>query len=374
MRMSKLTILLLIVSSLGACMTAYDPYAHYTAEERAKLAADREIRSQQQASRLEQLRQGDTLSPETFAYRLRSGDMSPVEGVMSRGDDVFEGRWKIHEDPYTQAKRYTYDKGSYQSNFHYGVAQANNGLYRGDFLYFQDPPVQGGRAPSSATFVMIGSFTRHDGVQDTGIYVAENSFYATPLYFIKATPAYLERIEQRYQRQVANYREEQLRLAREAQASEKSMFNFGQLLALGLGGLMLASADIPGADRMEIGTALFKDVMSQGQTDALASLTREKSGSYATGAATGANLRSASAVSAVSGRPGAAASAPGQTTSYSFSCPSGQSSTVSISYKTASCLAAKKEMTRIYACNMVNDFSKVQGLCSSGCGTPQCTD
>lgn len=369
MRMSKLTVLFLIAAGLGACAT-HDPYAHYTAEERAKLMADRELRSQQQARKLEQLQQGDTLSPETLAYRLRSGDTTPVEGVMSRGDDVFEGRWTIHEDPYTQAKRYTYDKGSYQSNFHYGVAQANNGLYRGDFLYFQDPP--SGKTLPTATFVMIGSFMRHDGVQDTGIYVAENSYYATPLQFIKATPAYLERIEQRYQRQVANYREEQLRLAREAQASEASMFNFGQLLALGLGGLMLASSDIPGADRMEIGTALFKDVMSQGQTDALASLTREKSGSYATGAAAGGNLRSAS--SAVSGRPGAAASAPGQTTSYSFSCPSGQSSTVSISYKSASCLAAKKEMTRIYACNMVDDFSKVQGLCNSGCGTPQCTD
>ncbi|WP_353172353.1 hypothetical protein [Paracandidimonas soli] len=370
--MSKLAVPLLIASSIGAC-SSYEPYAHYTAEERAKLMADLEIRSRQQEQKREQLRQGDTLSLETLAYRLRSGDTTPVEGVMSRGDDdVFEGRWKVHEDPYTGARRYTYDKGSYRSSFNHGIAQAGNGLYRGDFLYFQDPP--SGKTLPTATFVMIGSFTRHDGAQDTGIYVAENSYSSMPLHFIKATPAYLERIEQRYQRQVANYREEQLRLAREAQASEASMFNFGQLLALGLGGLMLASADIPGADRMEIGTALFKDVMSQGQTDALASLAREKSGSYAASTAAGGNLRSASAASAASSRPGAAASAPGQTTSYSFTCPSGQSSTVSISYKTTSCLAAKKDMTRIYACNMVNDFNKIPALCSSACGTPQCTD
>ncbi|MFA5490411.1 MAG: hypothetical protein WC284_14595 [Candidimonas sp.] len=364
MRKPKLAALLLITSSLGACAT-YDPYAHYTPDERAKLMADLEARSQRQAQNREQLRQGDTLTSETVAYRIRNGDTTPVEGIMSRGEDVFEGRWKIHDDPYTRAKRYTYDKGHYQSNAHFGLALAHNGLYRGDFLYFQDPPVQGGI--STGTFVMIGSFTRHDGVQDTGIYVAEKSYPATPLAFTKATPAYLERIEKRYQRQVANYREEQLRLAREARESEESMFNFGQLLALGLGGLMLASADIPGADRMDIGTALFKDVMSQGQTNALADLAREKSGSYATSVAAGAHGRPAAH------RSGPAAN-PGKTTSYSFTCPSGQSSTVSISYRSASCLAAKQEMTRIYACNLVDDFSKIPGLCSSACGTPQCTD
>ncbi len=369
MHKPKLAALLLIASSLGACAT-YDPYAHYTPDERTKLMADLEARSQRQAQQREQLRQGDTLTAETVAYRIRNGDTTPIEGIMSRGNDVFEGRWKIHEDPYTRAKRYTYDKGNYQSNAHFEMALAHNGLYRGDFLYFQDPPVQGRIATS--TFAMIGSFTRHDGVQDTGIYVAEKSYPATPLVFTKATPAYLERLENRYRQQVANYREEQLRLAREARESEESMFNFGQLLALGLGGLMLASADIPGADRMDIGTALFKDVMNQGQTNALSNLAREKSGSYATSTIAGVNRRAAATV-ASSGGSGPAAG-PGQTTSYSFTCPSGQSSTVSISYKTASCLAAKQEMTRIYACNLVGDFSKVQGLCSSACGTPQCTD
>ena len=130
MRMLKLTAVFLVSVSLGACVTTYDPYAHYTAEERAKLMADLEIRNQQQAQKLEQLQQGDTLSQETFAHRLRSGDTSPVDGIMSRGEDVFDGRWKIYEDPYTRVKRYGYDKGSYQSNFNYGSPQDINGSAR----------------------------------------------------------------------------------------------------------------------------------------------------------------------------------------------------------------------------------------------------
>lgn len=357
MRQSKLFILILTLHSLSACTSTYDPYAGYSVQDREKLIADHALRAQEGERRLEQLQQSNTLSQEAMAYRLRSGDTSLVEGRMNRGEDVFEGRWKVHQNPYTQAKIYTYDKGDYHSHPNYRIAHDSNGVYSGEFLYFQDPPSATTNKRPSGTFVMIGSFTRHDAVQDNGIYVAENSVYPLPLHFIKASPAYLERLEQRYQQQVTNYREAALRRAREEQASNNAMFNFGQILALGLGGLMLASADIPSADRMEIGTALFSDVMSPGQSNALATLSREKAS------------RSTSSRAA-----GTRAKATTQTSSYSFTCPSGQSSTVSISYKSASCLAAKQEMTRIYACNEVGDFQRIATLCQQGCGTPQCTD
>ncbi|RZN24630.1 hypothetical protein C0061_07045, partial [Bordetella pertussis] len=63
-----------------------------------------------------------------------------------------------------------------------------------------------------------------------------------------------------------------------------------------------------------------------------------------------------------------------RTQQYRVTCPAGHSSTVPIPYKSASCLAAKQEMARVYACNLVGEFEQVARQCAQGCGSPQCVE
>ena len=369
---------IVLLSLLAGCMSAPDPYALYSQEERRLLEEDDAIRASQHAARAQERAFRETLPPEMLAQRLASGNEAPVEGLITRGDDVFEGQMVVIRNPYTRQRAFTYGRGSYHA-----VAMEDaqpvyfHGLYRGDFKYFHDNPGPENRR-RRGTMVMIGEFTRHDGARDKGIYVAEQAVPGVPLHFVKATPRYLQQIERRYDTQVARFREEQARRARE----EESSSGFGPLLALGLGGLILASADIPGADIAQIGAALFQDVMTDGQSRALATIAQRGGSSYAPSRFVGTvrNAQPAGPQSArghaVGASRGSAAPAPaaGQTEQYSFRCPSGQSATVPIPYQSNSCLAAKKEMTRIYSCNLVGEFSRVAQTCSQACGSPQCTE
>lgn len=360
-----------------------DYYSRYSPEDRQKILEDNALRAQQHQDQIREQAWHDTITPEMMRQRLSTGNTGPVEGILSRGMDVFEGQMEVTRNPYTGRTLYTYSRGSYLSSVRESTPVGFNGLYRGDFKYFHDQAAQSARP--RGTIVMIGSFTRHDGMQDKGVYVAENAVATVPLHFVKATPDYLARIERRYTQQVAQFREEQTRAAQEAQTSS----SFGPMLALGLGGLILSAANIPSADVMSIGSALFSDVMTDGQSNALATLVQQKTGSYlgnTIGAGQGGNAVQAAVARAtqVGGAPASGAvmtSAPSRaansaasfsTSQYQFSCPSGHSSTVPITYKTPSCLAAKQEMTRIYACNLVGEFQRVASVCSAGCGSPQC--
>jgi len=383
--MARCGLVAVVSAALAGCLatTVPDPYSEYSPEDRQKILDDNALRAQQYQQELREHAWKDTISLEMARQRLRSGDTRPIEGILSRGTDVFEGQMLVVRNPYTGQTTYTYGRGSYLSSVRENFPVWFNGLYRGDFKYFHNQVAEG--AQSRGTMVMIGSFTRHDGVEDKGIYVVENARAGVPLQFIKATPEYLTRIERRYTAQVAQFREEQARAAREAESSS----SFGPLLALGLGGLILSSANIPSADVMSIGSALFSDVMTDGQSNALATLAQQKTGGYlgnTIGAGQGGNAVQA-AVARVTrvGAPSSAGggmasgparagggSAPFSTSQYSFSCPAGHSSTVPITYKTSSCLAAKQEMTRIYSCNLVDEFQRVASLCSAGCGSPQC--
>ncbi|MDS1139241.1 hypothetical protein RE432_02255 [Pusillimonas sp. SM2304] len=370
--------------ALAGCLattTVPDPYSQYSPEDRQKILDDNMLRAQQHQDQIREQAWQDTITPEMLRQRLSTGNTGPVEGILSRGMDVFEGQMEATPNPYTGRTLYTYSRGSYLSSVRENMPIGFNGLYRGDFKYFHDQAA----ARPRGTIVMIGSFTRHDGMQDKGVYVAENAVATVPLHFVKATPEYLTRIEQRYTSQVARFREEQMRAAQEAETSS----SFGPMLALGLGGLILSAANIPSSDVMSIGSALFSDVMTDGQSNALATLVQQKTGSYlgnTIGAGQGGNVVQAAVARAtrVGGAPASGAgmaSAPSRaansaasfsTSQYQFSCPSGHSSSVPITYKTPSCLAAKQEMTRIYACNLVGEFQRVASVCSAGCGSPQC--
>jgi len=377
---------LLAAGLLAGCAAGYDPYAGHTPEERAKLQADDTVRMQEHFDGIRRQQEDqlalETLSTEMLAQRIRAGDASPVYGVRARGSDRFEGRMDFLRDPYTNRLRASYGKGTYYSLPGHGMPLLpSNGQYRGDIKYFADPPREG--RLRTGTHVLAGEFTRHDGVQDVGIYVAEHVLPEQPLHFVKATPGYLDRLAASYAGQVQAFRQEEQRRLQAERSGGGDLF--GPLLALGLGGLILSSADIPGADVAKIGSALFQDVMSDGQTQALANIARSGQGSYgvgpgaaaAGGSSAGAVVAGVGGVLAAAGGPAAGAGqarAAGQTSQYSFSCPAGHSSVVPISYKSASCLAAKQEMTRIYACNLVDQFDRVASLCTQGCGSPQCAE
>lgn len=382
---------LLLCSVLLGCAGKYDPYAGYAPEVRAKLEADDKARSAasyQQFSREQAHNKArETVTDEMLAYRKQSGDGSPMEGVRAHGDfDRFDGQMSLVRDTYTNKLALAYDKGTYHSlpashGFSLGsglnqVPTAFNGQYRGDFKMFLRAPTKLERelaltdpAIRTGTYVMIGVFVRHDGVRSHGIYAADFVNDRQPLGFIKATPAYLAQLEQRYADQVAAFREAE-RQRRQAEADAGSAGGFGPLLALGLGGLILSSADIPGADVAQIGAALFKDVMTDGQSQALAAIANSGRGAYTPGAP---GTVSAASTGRVPGQ-AAPAAATERTQSYRFTCPAGHSSTVPIAYKSNACLAAKQQMARAYACNLVGEFEQVARQCTQGCGSPVCTE
>src|SRR3546814_19518499 len=77
--------------------------------------------------------------------------------------------------------------------------------------------------------------------------------------FVKATPEYLADFERRHARATEAYRRQQA-----AEAAD-SGFDFGQVLALGLGAAVISSADLPGVDKMQLGQAFVSDVLEIGR-------------------------------------------------------------------------------------------------------------
>src|SRR3546814_16151320 len=61
---------------------------------------------------------------------------------------------------------------------------------------------------------------------------------------------------------------------------------------------------------------------------------------------------------ALAAAPAAAAASGGSALSeaYSFSCPSGASYSIPVSYRNASCGAAMKNFARVYSCTLIGDF------------------
>lgn len=379
-------LILLACGVLAGCMGDHDPYAGYAPAERAKIEADDDARLAAFHQQFTQEKANnaalETVADEMLAYRMRSGDTSLFEGVRVRGDfDRFDGQMSLVRDAYTHKLALTYHKGTYHSSpasTYLGPASGLNqapagfnGQYQGDFNMFLQAPSKLDQeleltdpAIRTGSYVMIGTFVRHDGVREPGIYVADFGNGNHALKFTRATPAYLAQMEQRYADQVASFRESERR-RRQAEASGGGD-GFGALLALGLGGLILSSADIPGADVAQIGAALFQDVMTDGQTQALAAIARSGRGAYAPSTLGGAAIASAGNTPARGGAE--------RTQQYRVTCPAGHSSTVPIPYKSASCLAAKQEMARVYACNLVGEFEQVARQCAQGCGSPQCVE
>src|SRR3546814_3602612 len=110
-----------------------------------------------------------------------------------------------------------------------------------------------------------------DGTAETGIFIAEDVTAGIALYFVKATPEYLADFERRHARATEAYRRQQA-----AEAAD-SGFDFGQVLALGLGAAVISSADLPGVDKMQLGQAFVSDVLgerSEEHTSELQSLMR----------------------------------------------------------------------------------------------------
>src|SRR3546814_11735767 len=102
-----------------------------------------------------------------------------------------------------------------------------------------------------------------DGTAETGIFIAEDVTAGIALYFVKATPEYLADFERRHARATEAYRRQQA-----AEAAD-SGFDFGQVLALGLGAAVISSADLPGVDKMQLGQAFVSDVLGEGEGGAL---------------------------------------------------------------------------------------------------------
>src|SRR3546814_17158028 len=63
---------------------------------------------------------------------------------------------------------------------------------------------------------------------------------------------------------------------------------------------------------------------------------------------------------ALAAAPAAAAASGGSALSeaYSFSCPSGASYSIPVSYRNASCGAAMKNFARVYSCNLIGDLDR----------------
>src|SRR3546814_20853974 len=74
---------------------------------------------------------------------------------------------------------------------------------------------------------------------------------------------YLADFERRHARATEAYRRQQA-----AEAAD-SGFDFGQVLALGLGAAVISSADLPGVDKMQLAQAFVSAVLGEGEGGAL---------------------------------------------------------------------------------------------------------
>lgn len=319
--------------------------------------------------------------------RFLTTGIQPV-GVAVRNDPLmpddkkpyYEGTFKRIHHVYYGRDVATFDKGVY--------AVPGKAAYVGNFEYF---PMDSAFAGPTGSFVLVGKKLTPDGTAETGLYLAETVYAGMSLNFIRATPQYLDDFQRRHGQAVEAYkrRKEQEAAQARAQASSGGGFGFGQMLALGLGAAMIGVSDLPSADKLQLGSAFVSDVLGDTGGSAMASAVSNMTGASSSGAGSlfsggtsfstpGLNgmLQSASGGNAggVSGpAQSAAASQPASKSErFSFSCPSGASSSMTITYRTASCASAAKNYARVYGCNMINDFGSAQRQCQQACGNAQC--
>lgn len=307
-------------------------------------------------------------------------------------DPYYEGTFKVIQHVYLGRNIASYDKGVY--------AVPREAAYVGNFNYF---PQDGSEYAPKGTFVMVGRRLLPDGSSETGIYIAENAIAGFALNFVRATPDYLKDFERRHAQAVAAYeRQKQIELAEEEAAGQL----FGQVLALGFSAAIIGSSDLPSFDKLQLGQAFVSDVLGEGDGTAMMSMITGMAGAAGGGLddnlfaggmnfnAPGLNgiLQGAMGAAAGGSAPGIAGSGSGSSTArvasggaaatpgalkqdrYSFSCPMGGSHTITVPYKTQACGAAAKNFARVYACNLIDDFSSAQRQCQQACGSPQCAE
>lgn len=298
----------------------------------------------------------DTTAP-SFGYQrpeIRPTGGGKGDGVARFASGAFVGTFKQETNPFNpQARYWVLDEGIYARKD--GIRYA--GIFHyfhedwGDYAYDQEDWEQ----PLDGRYFLAGSRIGKDGKAIPGIYTADvGSFDISD--FTPADESYLAWFERKYERQVTVFKR--------AQAEEESGgLSFGQVLALGLGGLALSQADIPATDMVEIGGAFAGDVLSGGRTNALAGVVQQKraAGSMAAG------------VAGSSAAPGSAAGGY-SSEQVAVDCPSGVSSTIPISYRTQQCRSAMIEFARVYACNLIDDMGAAAQHCRSACGNVQCRE
>ena len=248
------------ISSMPAASCG--PPSPYTPEEQAALRAQRQKQAQQYRNRLEEACAkakevaGDV--PQTV-----SEDGKVQSGTLATAGSCFVGTTQSYEDPFKGKERRIFDEGV--------LVNASNGfdameVFEGKFLFLSNPPKS---SSGPGTYVMVGRRTRGDGSTKVGIFVAEHILGRIDL--VPADKPYLERIEKKHQEQVVAFREEQRRRAQ----SKRSSFSFGQALALGLGGAVIASSGIPADKMVEVGVAFSADVLTDGKAGMLDKLKDE---------------------------------------------------------------------------------------------------
>jgi hypothetical protein len=303
--------------------------------------------SQEQSQRLDGFRQTE----------IRPEGNGRAAGVVYRSDDVYVGRLKRSTSPFhADATHWVFDEGVY--------AKRNGDRYLGRFHFFHENwgadhnmNQEDWVTPFVGRYILVGSFVPQGGAPQVGIFGAE-IFGDRPIAFAPADQSYLAEFERRYRSQVTAFERSQVEDA-------DSGLSFGQILALGLGGMALAAADIPAADMAQIGGAFAADVLSGGQTGALEGvITRQQTAAAQTGTAGDA-----------AGAGTGAGAATGYTSEQvTVSCPSGVTSTIPISYRTRQCRAAMIEFAEAYSCNAIDDFARVSQSCRSACGNAQCRE
>ncbi|MDX6751568.1 hypothetical protein SH611_17320 [Geminicoccaceae bacterium 1502E] len=276
-------------------------------------------------------------------------------GVAWLETDVFLGRFKRVSSPFVPGMSFwTFDEGVYVTR--------QGDRYAGRFHYFyEDTSGYGsdwpGPLPYDGRYMLVGSHIPADGPPASGIWAVEAG--SRPHGFTPADQSYLASFEQRYHGQVARLREAQA-------GSSGGGLSFGQVLALGLGGLALVAADIPAVDAVEIGGALASDVLSGGQTSALAGVAAQKRQAAASGGQKAGAARSGGAVT----DPNAAY----RRETVRISCPSGVSNSIPLSYRTQQCKSAMIFFAETYACNRIDDMQRATARCTSACGNAQCRE
>lgn len=314
--------------------------------------------SPQAAKQLEEAGGGTAAPDPAIRYRpdeIRAAGGAAGEGVLYYNEGIFVGRLQRSANPFHPEARYwVLDEGVY--------ARHDGTRYVGRFHFFHEDKgeynyiMEDWKEAYGGRYILVGSRIDREGNAVSGIY-GGNAGVNSLSDLTPADQSYLAWLEGRYANQVQAFKQ--------AQAAESGGgLSFGQVLALGLGGLALSQADIPSADMVEIGGAFVGDVLTGGQSNALAGVIRERQGLAAAAAAN----------TATAGTNAAPARADYRQEEVTITCPSGASSRMPISYRTSACRSAMVDYARVYSCNMIGDIAGATQACKSACGNAQCRE